>query len=71
MGIKLSTLAPELRRRILEQAGLKPAAPVRRRPRPAAAPARLMRVCSCRCEIFRPEGNYPERCDGCGKKWPA
>jgi hypothetical protein len=71
MGINISALPPELRRRILDESGMKPAAPVRRRPQHVAAPARLTRVCSCRCEIFRPEGNYPERCDGCGRKWPT
>lgn len=69
MGIPISSLPPELRRRILEEAGQRPRAQMRRRPKPATAPARLMRVCSCLCEIFRPEGNYPERCDGCGRKW--
>lgn len=67
MKIRLSDLPPDLQRRVLEESGLKPAAP---RPRRAARPAKsgLMRVCSCRCEIFRPDGNYPETCDGCGRK---
>jgi hypothetical protein len=69
MGLKISTLPPELQRRILEEAGLKPAAAVRRRPKTRPSTARLARVCSCLCEIYRPDGRYPERCDGCGSKW--
>ena len=71
MGLNISALPPELQRRILEKAGLKPVAAVRRRPKTREAPARLTRVCSCLCEMFRPDGNYPERCDGCGTQWPG
>jgi hypothetical protein len=69
MGLNLSALPPELQRRILEQAGLEPVAATRRRPKKREAPSRLLRVCSCLCGIYRPDGNYPERCDGCGRKW--
>lgn len=68
MTIRLSDLPPELRRRVLQETALKPAAA---RPPRAKRPAnlgKLMRVCSCRCEIFRPDGVYPETCDGCGRK---
>ena len=71
MAIRLSSLPAELQRRLLEEAGVNPA-PVERRPRrKTALRSGLMRVCSCRFEIFRPDGNYPECCDGCGRKWPA
>jgi hypothetical protein len=69
MGLNLSALPPELQRRILEKSGLKPVATVRRRPKTHEAPPRLLRVCSCLCGIYRPDGNYPVRCDGCGSKW--
>ncbi len=69
MDIKLASLPPDVRRRILGQTDLKPASGPSRRPRTRTAPGRLMRVCSCRFEIFRPDGLYPERCDGCGCKW--
>ena len=70
MGIPLSTLPPELQRRILEETG---ATPPRRRRAPAAKPHRstLMRACACGFEIFRPHGQYPECCDGCGDPWPV
>jgi hypothetical protein len=68
MAIRISDLPPELRRQLLDQTA---PAPVARRPRRKAPPrSGLMRVCSCRCEIFRPDGIYPEACDGCGQKWP-
>jgi hypothetical protein len=70
MGIKLSDLPPELRRHVLEVSGLKPAPAVPRSPKARKASSGLMRVCSCLFEIFRPDGSYPERCDGCGTKWP-
>jgi len=70
MDIKLSALPPELQRRLLQEMGPRTAAAGPRRPAPAKKqPSRLMRVCSCRFEIFRPDGDYPEHCDGCGKKW--
>jgi hypothetical protein len=67
MAIKLSSLPPDLRRLVLAQAGMKPS--VRR---PKAAPVRhhLPRVCSCGFEMYRPDGHYPEACDGCGLDWP-
>lgn len=68
MTIRFSDLPTELRRRVLQEADLKPAAarpPQAKRPE---RPGKLMRVCSCRCEIFRPDGVYPETCDGCGRK---
>jgi len=71
MGIRLSDLPPDLRRRVLEDAGIaKAPAPVRRpkAPRPVD---RLSRVCACRFEMFRPDGNYPDHCDGCGAAWPS
>lgn len=70
MAIKLSALPPDLRRLVLEQTGIRSAAPAARRLRPAAIERRLSRVCSCLFEMFRPDGNYPARCDGCGHEWP-
>ena len=70
MGIKLSDLPPELRRQILGESVLKPAAAAPRGPKPKKTHSGIMRVCSCLFEIFRPDGSYPERCDGCGSKWP-
>jgi len=71
MAIRLSSLPPELQRRLLDAAGPEPAPLVRpRRPKPERRP-RLTRVCECLCEIYRPDGNYPESCDGCGRNWPA
>jgi hypothetical protein len=69
MAIKLSDLPPELRRLVLAEAGLKPTAP-QRRPRILRTTPRLSRVCSCLFEMFRPDGDYPDRCDGCGGEWP-
>ena len=69
MGINLSDLAPELRRQILDQAGIKAAPAVRQARRKPAARSALMRRCSCLFEIFRPDGDYPADCDGCGKPW--
>jgi hypothetical protein len=69
MGLNISALPPELQRRIQEETGMKPVARVRRRPKKREAVPRLMRVCSCLCGIYRPDGDYPERCDGCGSKW--
>ncbi len=63
MAIKLSALPPDLRRLVLERAGVKPPA---RRARPAAIRARLPKTCPCGFEMFRPDGRYPGRCDGCG-----
>jgi hypothetical protein len=71
MAIRLSSLPPDLQRRLLEAAGPAPAPPVRAPRRKAAPRSGLMKVCSCRCEIFRPDGNYPDSCDGCGRKWPS
>jgi hypothetical protein len=70
MGIKLSALPPELRRLVLEAAGPGSTAPPRRKPRAAADRVRLGRICSCLFEMFRPDGVYPEHCDGCGRPWP-
>jgi hypothetical protein len=70
MALRLSDLPPELRRQVLEQAGVAPAAPRPRKPRRAKTAGGMMRICSCLCEIFRPDGDYPERCDGCGGRWP-
>ncbi len=70
MAIKLSDLPPDLRRRVMAEAGLKPSAPALRRPRPVRTTPRLSRVCSCLFEMFRPDGDYPDRCDGCGAAWP-
>jgi hypothetical protein len=70
MAIPLSSLPPELRGRLLKEAGMKPSGAVPRRSRNPSGPARFGRVCSCLCVIFRPDGNYPEGCDGCGKRWP-
>jgi len=71
MAIRLSSLPPELQRRLLEAAGPEPAALAPRPRRKAAPRSRLMRICACLCEIFRPDGIYPDCCDGCGRKWPA
>jgi hypothetical protein len=68
MAIKLSSLPPELQQLVLRQAGLKPAV---RRPAPAARRTRLPKSCSCGFEMYRPDGCYPDRCDGCGEPWPA
>jgi len=68
MKLKLSDLPPELRRHVLEQADLPPAAarPTRKaRPLPSG---RLILFCTCGTAIFRPDGVYPEMCDGCGRK---
>lgn len=68
MTIRLSDLPPELRRRVLQETGFKPGRA--RLPRVRRSPNRgLMRICSCRFEIFRPDGIYPEICDGCGSKF--
>lgn len=71
MALRLSDLPKDLQRQVLEQLGDRAPAAVRRKPRAAAVKSRLMKVCpACRCEIFRPDGIYPERCDGCGNRWP-
>jgi hypothetical protein len=72
MGIKLSDLPPELRARVLEAAGpgSDPAALPRRKPRAEPRQVRLGRICSCLFEMFRPDGVYPDHCDGCGRPWP-
>ena len=67
MKLKLSDLPPDLRRHVLEQVDLPPAAAPR--PRPRALPSGpLVLVCTCGSAIFRPDGVYPETCDGCGDK---
>ena len=72
MALRLSDLPKDLQRQVLDQIGETSAAPARRKPRAAAVKSRLMKVCpACRYEIFRPDGIYPERCDGCGGRWPA
>jgi len=68
MAIKLSSLPPDLQRLVLEQTGMK--APPKRRPRAAQIKCQLERVCSCGFQMFRPDGNYPDSCDGCGCDWP-
>jgi hypothetical protein len=68
MAIKLSALPPDLQRLVLQQAGA--GAPVRR-PRTAAKRTRLPKSCPCGFEMYRPDGRYPDRCDGCGSAWPA
>jgi hypothetical protein len=70
MAIRISSLPPELQRRLLEALGPNPAPVVRRTRRQASRPAPFGKVCSCLCVIFRPDGKYPECCDGCGRKWP-
>ena len=68
MKLKLSDLPPDLRRHVLEQADLPPA-PARPRLKSRPLPAgRLILVCTCGTAIFRPDGIYPETCDGCGRK---
>lgn len=69
MAIRLSDLPKDLQRQVLDQLGEKSPAP--RKARVAKVKSRLMRVCpTCRFEIFRPDGNYPEDCDSCGTPWP-
>ncbi len=66
MKLKLSDLPPDLRRHVLEQADLPPAAA---RPRPKSRPLPAgagVLFCTCGTAIFRPDGVYPETCDGCG-----
>jgi len=68
MKLKLSDLPPDLRRHVLEQADLPTAAA---RPRKSVRPApagKLILFCTCGTAIFRPDGIYPETCDGCGRK---
>ena len=67
----MSSLPPDLQRHVLEQVGAPVRTPAPRRPRVAKRPSGLMRVCSCRFEIFRPDGIYPDHCDGCGQPWPS
>lgn len=66
MPIRFKDLPPELQRRAVEAAGLKPRAS-RKRPAPAVLKSRLMKVCACGSEIFRPDGLYPEICAACGQ----
>lgn len=71
MGIPISSLPADLQRQLLADAklGPRPAAP--RRPRaPKKQPSKLMKTCQCGFQIFRPDGRYPDRCDGCGKRCP-
>jgi len=74
MGIPLSSLPPDLQKRLLEEAGKRPKTTVPERKktlRKAPSPkSTMMHRCVCGFEIFRPDGVYPERCDGCGKKSP-
>ena len=70
MGIRFASLPPDLRRRILAEVGRGPAARVRRRAPSAPRVRRLSRVCACGFEMFRPDLDYPEHCDGCGQRWP-
>ena len=66
MAIKLSALPPDVQRFVLQQAGMKPAT---RRPRVTAKRTRLPKSCRCGFEMYRPDGVYPDRCDGCGEPW--
>jgi hypothetical protein len=70
MNLRLSDLPPELRRQLAERMGMSPVSEPRRH-RVVKPRSRLMRRCPCGFEIFRPNGIYPEDCDGCGKPWPA
>jgi|GEM_PF-3195125 len=71
MGIPISSLPPDLQRQLLLRAGKKPRPQTPKRPRaPKKTPSTLMRRCACGFEIFRPDGQYPERCDGCGRRCP-
>jgi hypothetical protein len=63
MAIKLSALPADLQRLVLQRAGVKVPA---RRPRPAAIRTRLPKTCPCGFEMYRPDGRYPDHCDGCG-----
>jgi hypothetical protein len=68
MKLKLSDLPPDLRRHVLEQADLPPAAA---RPLPKSRPLPAspgVLVCTCGTAIFRPDGVYPETCVGCGNR---
>jgi len=68
MKLRLSDLPPDLRRHVLEQADLPPAAtPTRKKARPLPS-GKLILFCTCGSAIFRPDGVYPETCDGCGRK---
>lgn len=66
MAIKLSALPPDLQRLVMAQAGMKTPA---RRPRAAAIRSRLPKHCACLFEMYRPDGNYPDECPGCGQPW--
>lgn len=65
MGIRLSDLPPEIQKQVLQLSGAP--APKERRPRVAKLKSRLMMRCACGFEIFRPDGDYPDTCDACGK----
>jgi hypothetical protein len=67
MKLKLSDLPPDLRRHVLEQADLPPPAAPRKKARPLPS-GKLILFCTCGTAIFRPDGIYPEACDGCGRK---
>lgn len=69
--IRLSGLPPELQRQILEQAGEAPTRKAPQRARAVVLKSTLMQRCACGFEIFRPDGNYPKTCDGCGRRWPT
>jgi len=71
MGIRLSSLPADLQRRILQQAGLPRAPRAPRRPKAPPALRPLSRACACGFEMFRPDGDYPDLCDGCGAPWPG
>lgn len=71
MGIPLSSLPPDLQKRLLEQAGKRPRTTVPAQSKvPKKPPSTMMHRCVCGFEIFRPDGVYPDQCDGCGKKAP-
>lgn len=71
MGVPLSSLPPDLQKQLLEQAGKRPRTTVLKQSRPPKKPpSTMMRRCVCGFEIFRPDGVYPDQCDGCGATNP-
>jgi hypothetical protein len=67
MNLRMSDLPPELQRQLLDGMGATPRA---RRPKSRPIRSGLMKSCACGFQIFRPDGAYPEECDGCGNLWP-
>lgn len=68
MEIKLSDLPQDLQRRAILAAGGRVRAQ-KPRERVLVQHTVLGRVCGCLSEIYRPDGQYPESCDVCGKRW--